>query len=77
MKKIAFISLLWLSISGVFAQNSEMISGIVKDKTNTGMPYANVLLKTEKDSVFVVGVAPNEEGRFSFDNIIVLLLVIL
>ncbi len=46
------------------------LSGIVKDKARgTLMPYAVVTLKTEKDSVFVIGTVTNDDGRFSIPNV--------
>lgn len=53
------------------AQNKYVtISGIVKDKTDKSIfPFANVVLKTERDSVFVTGTITNEDGRFVLNNI--------
>ena len=46
------------------------ISGIVKDKTDKSIfPFANVVLKTERDSMFVTGTITNEDGRFVLNNI--------
>ena len=57
-------------LSNTYAQNSVTISGIIKDKTShLSLPFVNIVLKTEKDSVFVNGTVSNEEGRFSLINI--------
>ncbi|PTM08352.1 MAG: TonB-dependent receptor [Bacteroidetes bacterium] len=54
----------------IWAQSDITVSGIVKEKeSQLSIPYATVLLKKEKDSVFVTGTATNEEGRFTLDNI--------
>lgn len=60
-----------ISPNDIQAQSATVIiSGVVKDKTaRTPMPYVNVVLKTEKDSVFIAGTVTNEEGRFSLQQI--------
>jgi outer membrane receptor protein involved in Fe transport len=46
------------------------LSGQVKEKAaKTALPYVNVLLKTERDSVFVAGTISTEDGRFSIASI--------
>jgi outer membrane receptor protein involved in Fe transport len=46
------------------------VSGIVKESaTKAPLGYVNVVLKTEKDSVFVTGTVTNEEGRFVIPTI--------
>lgn len=54
-----------------FAQSKVVsVSGTIKDKTaKTVLPFVNVVLKTEKDTVFVTGTVSNEEGRFTLSNI--------
>lgn len=63
--------LLFLSISVSFAQTSSVtLSGIVKDKNDkSALPYVNVVLKTEKDSVLVTGTVTDDEGRFTLTGI--------
>jgi outer membrane receptor protein involved in Fe transport len=70
-KKIAFLPFLLLITLNVFAQNKGVtISGIVKNKADkTALSFVNILLKTEKDSAFVMGTVTNEEGRFALPNI--------
>ena len=55
----------------LFAQNNSVtISGIAKEiKSKTALAYVNVVLKTEKDSVFVTGTVTNDDGRFTISNI--------
>jgi hypothetical protein len=55
----------------LFAQNNSVtISGIVKEKnTKTTFAYVNVVLKTDKDSLFITGTVTDEEGRFTIANI--------
>ncbi|MCE9539906.1 MAG: TonB-dependent receptor, partial [Bacteroidetes bacterium] len=46
------------------------ISGLIEDKADkSALSYVNVVLKTEKDSAFVIGTISNEEGRFTLSNI--------
>jgi outer membrane receptor protein involved in Fe transport len=54
-----------------FCQNKSVtISGLVKDKaSNITLPFVKVVLKTEKDSVFVAGTITDDEGRFSITSI--------
>lgn len=52
------------------AQTSVTISGSVKETTRkTVIPFANIILKTQKDTAFVSGTASDEDGRFSLTNI--------
>ena len=65
---ILILQLLIFSISN--AQTSVTVSGIIKDKNSKAiLPFANVVLKTEKDSTFVSGTVTSEEGRFSLSKI--------
>lgn len=54
-----------------YAQNSTgiTISGIVKDARKITIPYANVLLKLQKDSSIVLGVVTNDQGLFTMTNL--------
>ncbi len=64
---LVFVLLLQISFS---QDNSVSISGIIKGKTDqTVLPFVNILLKSEKDSLFITGSISNEEGRFVFQNI--------
>jgi len=62
---------LFLSLSVSFAQTpSVTVSGLVKDKKDkSALSFVNVVLKTEKDSVFTTGTMTNDEGRFALTNI--------
>lgn len=49
---------------------SVTISGSVKDnKDKSGLPFANVILKTEKDGSFVTGTVTDDEGLFTLSDI--------
>ncbi len=49
---------------------SVTVSGLIKDKSDkTALSYVNIVLKTERDSVFVTGTVSNEEGRFTLSGI--------
>ncbi len=52
-----------------FAQNTYNISGIVKESSGEGFPFANVLVLQEKDSAFVKGLLTKENGSYSLDNL--------
>jgi outer membrane receptor protein involved in Fe transport len=69
MKRILFSLFCFPSL--IFAQNTKVVlSGIIKDsKTKAVLPYANVVLKTEKDSVLITGTITNEEGLFSLTDV--------
>ena len=55
---------------GLLAQSGVSISGVIKDKTSkVSLPFVNVVVKTEKDSIFITGVVSNEEGRFTLSGI--------
>jgi hypothetical protein len=61
-------TLSWLS--GLSQSKTVTVSGIVREKiSREALPYVNVLLTIEKDSVFVTGTVTNDEGRFSLVNI--------
>lgn len=70
-KSLFVLAFLLLSFSASFAQTKVVsVSGTIKDKTaKTVLPFVNVVLKTEKDTVFVTGTVSNEEGRFTLSNV--------
>lgn len=46
------------------------LSGVIKDATQgTAIEYANVIIKTADDSIFVLGTISNAEGRFTLAGI--------
>lgn len=51
-------------ITGLFAQT---VSGKLVDEENKPMPYANVVLLSLPDSVFVTGTISGEDGTFSLN----------
>lgn len=68
--RIAFLFFLLGSIPVLAQENSISLSGLLKDKgANAPLPYASIVIKTEKDSVFVTGTISNDEGRFSIPGI--------
>lgn len=70
--KHLFLSLIFLAaVQLVSAQiTSSTLSGIVKDKADqSALPFVNVVLKTEKDSVFVTGTVTDEDGRFTLSGV--------
>ncbi len=69
--KIIIGFLFIISFCNTYGQSTTVtLSGVVKDKTTKNpLAYVNVVLKTEKDSVFVTGTVTNEEGRFSLPTI--------
>jgi len=69
--RLFFVLISILAATVTNAQVSSVtISGMVKNKADkSAVPYVNVVVKTEKDSVFVAGTVTNDEGRFSIANI--------
>lgn len=69
--RLFFVLISILMASVAKAQVSSVtISGIVKNKTDkAAFPYANVVVKSSKDSAFVTGTVTNEEGRYSLADI--------
>lgn len=63
MKKILILSLLFLFVfaNDIFAQTK--VSGIVLDKTNLPIPFANVVFKDSYE-----GIVTNEDGRFYIES---------
>ncbi len=70
-KLFVFLSLFVFAFTVSFAQTKLVtVSGTIKDKAaKAALPFVNVILKTEKDTVFVTGTVSNEEGRFTLPNI--------
>ncbi|MFM2368471.1 MAG: hypothetical protein RL619_771, partial [Bacteroidota bacterium] len=60
MKK-CFLFFLFVSVNVLFAQTK--VSGIVIDKTNQPIPFANVVFKGSNE-----GVVSNEDGRFYIES---------
>jgi iron complex outermembrane receptor protein len=50
-----------------FSQNS--VSGIIKDSTNTGLPFVNVAILNNTDSAIIKGTISDELGVFKIENI--------
>lgn len=70
-KTLAVLVLFLFAFTVSFAQTKVVsVSGTIKDKAaKTVLPFVNVVLKTEKDTVFVTGTVSNEEGRFTLSNV--------
>ncbi|WP_300977291.1 outer membrane beta-barrel protein, partial [Flavobacterium sp.] len=70
-KKVLYFLILQLSFYSISnAQTNVTVSGSIKDKNSKAVfPFANVVLKTEKDSSFVSGTVTNDEGRLSLSKI--------
>lgn len=63
-----FLTLIFNAYS--HAQISVTVSGIIKEKkSKSSLSFANVMLKSEPDSAFIIGTITNEDGRFSITNI--------
>ncbi|MFV5684753.1 DUF5686 family protein [Flavobacterium sp. GB2R13] len=63
MKKPLLFSLFFLLISANFLFAQTKVSGIVLDKTNQPIPFANVVFKDSNE-----GVVSNEDGRFYIES---------
>lgn len=70
MRQILLLVLLFSSIV-CFSQITVItVSGIIKEsKSKAFLSYVNVILKSAKDSSFLLGTISNDEGRFSIGNI--------
>lgn len=66
-----FVLILIIATSVSHAQVSSVtISGMVKSKSDkSSIPYANVVVKNQKDSAFVTGTVTNDDGGFSIAGI--------
>jgi len=71
MRRVIVVFVFFLLRFSASAQESSItISGLLKDKgANVPLPYVSIVIKTEKDSVFVTGTISNDEGRFSIPGI--------
>ncbi len=72
MKKTIFVAMAFVcAFATSYAQIKNInVSGTIKDKkTKTALSYVNIVLKTAKDTLFVIGTVSNEEGRFTLSNI--------
>ncbi len=72
LRKIALTkAFLFFSFCISLAQsNSITVSGVIKDKKDKSLlPFVNVVLKSENDSVFITGTVTNEQGRFTLTGI--------
>ncbi|MCQ2303244.1 MAG: outer membrane beta-barrel protein [Bacteroidales bacterium] len=68
MKKLFFLALLMSVFTVSFAQNK--ISGtIVDEKNGKGIPFVNVGLFRQADSVFVSGAASDDKGAFALQGV--------
>lgn len=70
--KVSLIFLLFIcTFSKLQSQNTAVtVSGIARGKGDkAALPFVNIVLKAEKDSVFVAGTVGNEEGRFTLSNV--------
>ena len=66
---ILFVFTFW-SFTTLGQNNGVTVSGLIQDKAGkNALSYVNIVLKTEKDSSFVIGTISNDEGRFTLSNI--------
>ncbi len=71
MRKIKILSLLFvvsLPTAGV-AQTIGHVTGILTDSVSSQIAFANVVLATKNDTLFLKGTISNEEGVFHFDSV--------
>ena len=70
MKPIIIAILLCMAQYSFAQTDATTVSGLVKEqKTLNLIPYANVVLKAEKDSSFIMGTLTDDNGRFSLVNV--------
>lgn len=66
MKKLLFII---FCLMGIFPYiKAQSLTGTVMDETNQPVAFANVVLLSLPDSVFIQGTITNEQGGFAFDQ---------
>ena len=63
MKKPLFFILFFLLVSANILLAQTKVSGIVTDKANQPIPYANVVFKNSN-----IGIVTNEDGRFYIES---------
>ena len=72
MKSLLFFITAWIAFP-LFIQaqtNKITVSGLVRNSTEKkALAFVNVVLKSSKDSSFVLGTITNEEGRFALADI--------
>ncbi|MDR0726119.1 MAG: carboxypeptidase-like regulatory domain-containing protein, partial [Prevotellaceae bacterium] len=69
-KRFFSILALFSSVIGFTANAAVSVSGRIIDKTDgTPLEYANVLLLSLPDSIFVSGTVSNSEGLFRFSEV--------
>lgn len=70
MHRLFSFLILSLPLFGMAQNNPGItISGMILNVKKISLPYANVVLKTQKDSSFVMGTVSNDEGRFTLANV--------
>lgn len=62
MNKIILVTLMLLTISQTFSQN---VTGRIIDENGKAIEYANVILLSLPDSIFLSGTISNQDGTFS------------
>ena len=67
--KFSIKFILFIITAYCHSQSKNDISGIISDKDNEGIAYANVLLITAKDSTLVKGTITSEIGSYIIDNV--------
>ncbi len=70
-KKIVKLISVFLSILFPFAANATVpvLGRVIESVVNTLLEYANILLLSLPDSIFVTGATSGGDGRFRFDNL--------
>jgi len=70
MKKHFFIFFIFFSLT-VYSQNYKYnISGMVKDNDNRALPFAEIILRNQLDSLLVNGTISDEKGSFLINRVI-------
>ena len=70
-KTLLLFSFLLIAVMQLSAQKKTVIlSGIITDsKSKVAIPYANVVLKSSKDSKIFFGTVSGEDGRFTITGV--------
>ena len=69
MKKLILTFVIMSFALASAAQNANSISGILMDSASAPISFANIVLATRADTVFLRGTLSDENGKFRFDSV--------
>ena len=69
MKKLILTFVIMSFALASAAQNANSISGILMDSASAPISFANIVLATQADTMFLRGTLSDENGEFRFDSV--------